>query len=33
MLNFILGFILGAFFGLVVVCCLVLSGKEDHRNG
>lgn len=33
MLNFILGFVIGAFFGFVVACCLVVSGKEDHRNG
>ena len=29
MLTFILGFILGAFFGLFVTCCLVLSGRND----
>ena len=32
MINFILGFVLGGFFGLFITILLMLSGKdEDHE--
>lgn len=32
MVNFILGFVLGGFFGLFITILLMLSGKdEDHE--
>jgi len=31
MINFILGFVLGGFFGMFITILLVLSGKDDNN--
>ncbi len=31
MLGYIISFILGGIFGVAIICCCVVAGKEDER--
>lgn len=33
MLGYIISFILGGLFGVAIICCCVVAGRDDERMG